>query len=170
MEAGPGVVQGRGPVTSDTVSALNEGDSLYFQEDGLKVGGRMKAWWSYLEGSWCLLNPGVASQLLTFLPLQIFQNFHQLCCGSSSGTRRAQYSAVVSPHGSSSSHRMHKHNSGFKWHIWAWLWFPRGKEPCLLLCFRHHPGSAFSSSSGWERPCEYNHSDAQNQRMDGSGN
>lgn len=48
MEAGPGVVQGRGPVTSDTVSALNEGD---FQEDGLKVGGRMKAWWSYLEGS-----------------------------------------------------------------------------------------------------------------------
>lgn len=51
MEAGPGVVQGRGPVTSDTVLALNEGDSLYFQEDGLKVGGRMKAWWSYLEGS-----------------------------------------------------------------------------------------------------------------------
>lgn len=29
-------------------------------------------------------------------------------------------------------------------------------------------GILFSSSSGWECLCEYNHSDAQNQRMDGS--
>lgn len=51
MEAGPGAVQGRGPGTLDTVWALNEGQSLYLQEDGLKVGGKRKAWWSYLEGS-----------------------------------------------------------------------------------------------------------------------
>lgn len=39
-----------------------------------------------------------------------------LLCSSSGATRAqysAEYSAVVSPHGSSSSYRIHKHNSGF---------------------------------------------------------
>lgn len=34
-----------------TVWALNGGQSLYLQEDGQKLGGKRKAWWSYLEGS-----------------------------------------------------------------------------------------------------------------------
>ncbi|TRZ17702.1 hypothetical protein HGM15179_009420, partial [Zosterops borbonicus] len=33
---GPGAVWGRGPVTLDTVWALNEGETPYLQEDGQK--------------------------------------------------------------------------------------------------------------------------------------
>lgn len=51
MGAGPGAVWGRGPVTLDTVGTLNEGETLYLQEDGQKVGGEIKAWWSHLEGT-----------------------------------------------------------------------------------------------------------------------
>lgn len=43
MKAGPGAAQGQGPVTLDTVRALNEGESLYLGEDGQKVEAKTKA-------------------------------------------------------------------------------------------------------------------------------
>lgn len=68
MKAGPGAAQGQGPVTLDTVQALNEGESLYLIEDGQKVGVKMKAQRPKLEGSRCLPNPEGTAQLLTLLP------------------------------------------------------------------------------------------------------
>lgn len=75
MKAGPGAAQGQGPVTLDTVRALNEGESLYLGEDGQKVEAKMKARRPNFEESWCPPNPGGTAQLLNLLPYKYIPDF-----------------------------------------------------------------------------------------------
>lgn len=75
MEAGLGAASGQGPVTLDTVRALNEGVRLYLGKDGQGLGVKMKAQKLNLGQDKRLLNPGTISQLLTLLHLKNFPDF-----------------------------------------------------------------------------------------------